>query len=248
MVSASGSVTGVGQIAATRIDYLGAGYSAASGIQASGVIQNLNTTARTFTMGSLTVNYSLAPATTLMLSNGGMVIAGATTLPLSGTLNANEITVIGGGGTQPVGSVIDTSIAIKGPVEQVNVLGGTFTVMGQTVSYNTTTQFPSTSANTLVVGYVVRVTAAPNNLGGQLMATRVELVGTTYTPGTAVQTSGTIQNLNVNARTFTLGTLTVNYTNVAGLAFTPANGMSVIVGAMSTPTAPWRWRISPRAR
>ncbi len=182
MVSVSGSVTGSGQITATRVEYLGAAYSAASGIQIAGVVQNLNTVARTFTMGSLTVNYSLAP-TTQVLTNGGMVIAGATALALSGTLNANEISVIGGGGGgQPVGSVIDTTIAIRGPIEQVNALGGTFTVMGQTVSYNTTTQFPSTQANTLVVGYVVRVTATPNAVGGQMTATRVELVGTTYTP------------------------------------------------------------------
>ena len=184
----------------------------------------------------MTVNYSNVVALAFTPINGMSVIVGALSTPLGNTLNATEMRQgLNTNPGNPTTGAIETGIAIKGPIEQVNALGGTFTVMGQTVSYNTTTQFPSTQANTLVVGYVVRVTATPNAVGGQMTATRVELVGTTYTPGTAVQVSGIVQNLNTNARTFTLSTLTVNYSNVVGLAFTPINGMSVIVGALSTP-------------
>lgn len=128
--------------------------------------------------------------------------------------------------------------AIRGPVESINVGASTFVVLGQTVSFNTSTQFvtPTGGRFDLTAGNYVRVVVAANTTGGQLLATRVELLGATYTAGSPVQVTGTIQDLNTTARTLTLGSLTVNYSAVANLNFTPAMGMAVTVAATTLPT------------
>lgn len=239
MVAVSGSVTGSGQITATRIEYLGANYSAASGLQVSGIVQNLNATTRTFTIGNLTVNYSLVPVTsTTTLANGGMAFVGSTVLPLNGTLTATELTT-SGTTTPPVGSVIDSTVALRGPIDLVNTATSTLSIMGQTVTYTTATQFVNLTGGAFVpaAGNVVKVTATAGTVPGQFSATRVELVSTTYITGTPVQVSGSLQNLNTVQRSFTLGSLNVSYASITNLAFTPTLGMNVTVAANAVPVA-----------
>lgn len=222
---------------ATRVELVSATYTSGTPVQVSGTVSNLNANARTFQLGQLTVNYSSVANLGFTLADGMKVIAAANAAPSGNTFTVTELRQASSNTNPPGGGDLEAGIAIKGPIEQVDTGASTFTIMGQTVTYNAQTQFPSGNANTLVVGYVVRVTATPGSTAGTFNASRVELVGTSYTAGTLVQISGTIQNLDTNARTFRLGNLTVNYGSITNLGLSPANGMQVVVGALSIPVS-----------
>ena len=64
-----------------------------------------------------------------------IVYVGAITLPVSVTLNVTELST----DTAAVTNNIDMSIALRGPIESVAASDNKFTILGQTVTNNAST-------------------------------------------------------------------------------------------------------------
>ena len=127
---------------------------------------------------------------------------------------------------------------LEGIVQAVNITKGTgtLTVMGQTVKVDGSTSFKSQvasviSLDTIVTGNIVEVSG--NSAGdGTIYATRVEVKKDSHGDGEEIEVKGIIKSLNPDARTFMLGTLTVDYSNAQfeGLANNlPADNLYVEV-------------------
>jgi hypothetical protein len=120
---------------------------------------------------------------------------------------------------------------VLGPVESVGATS--FTVLSQTVEADAQTVFDGTSLATLAVGDVVEVFGVADAQRG-IRATRVQLPSSTA----EFEVTGTVANLDVQAETFEIGALTVDFSN-AILEDVPQSGLAdgMLVEA-ETDTAP----------
>lgn len=230
--------TVAGQWVASRVEFVSATYTAGTAVQVTGTVQNANPGLRTFSLGTLSVNYNTATGITFTPANGNPVVVGANALPVAGVLTATNV-VLNTATTPTVPGTpagIDLTAAIQGPVDSIQT-SGSFVVLGQTITTNTQTQFVTSTGASFIMaaGNVVKVTTATGIVSGPIVASRVDLLSTTYVSGTPLQVSGAIQNLDSNARTFQLGTLIVNYNGLTNLTFTPTLGMNVVVAANALP-------------
>ncbi|MFZ4855737.1 MAG: DUF5666 domain-containing protein [Desulfuromonadaceae bacterium] len=123
------------------------------------------------------------------------------------------------------GSAITIEIEgeLEGMVEQINSDAGSMVVLGQTVLISSQTLFEGTSGlAALSTGEMVEVYGLPDATG-VIEATRVEAKGS-FRPN---YVTGPISNLDTVAKTFSIRTVSVDYTN-AKLPLQPlANGQSV---------------------
>lgn len=150
---------------------------------------------------------------------------------------------IGGSSTAPTASATRIRFAseIVGPVDSVDVPGNTLAVFGQAVAVTATTVFDDTLTGGLAgvaVGAHVEVYGFYDAVNARIVATRIE--PKTVAP-LVFKLRGPVASLDAAARTFTIGTLTFDYTGVtppAGLA----NGSIVRIGVATTPLA-GRWRV-----
>jgi hypothetical protein len=114
---------------------------------------------------------------------------------------------------------------VKGTVDQVDLVAGVFTVLGQTVRVSDATLFDEgilpAGIEGLQAGTAVQVSGAAN-AAGEIVASRVDL------SGAGLQVKGLVQSLDATARTFRVNSLTVNYGS-ATLVGTLANGSTVVV-------------------
>jgi hypothetical protein len=107
---------------------------------------------------------------------------------------------------------VESAAELRGAVSAIDIGGGSFAVMGTTVTIDNATVW--SGANSLAevpIGSVVQVWGLPS-APGSLRATRVELKPASAEP----LVTGVVQNLDRLAQQFTLGQLTVRY---AGATF-----------------------------
>jgi hypothetical protein len=210
----------------------GGGTLAGVGIGGSGITSFGAVTA----IGSITVNGvkfdTQGAAVTIDDATGqendlkvGLVVS------VSGTLNNDRVT----GKATRVG--VDNEL--NGTVDAAPTItpgGGTFAVFGQTVVVDGNTVFGNaTGLADLSAGTALEVSGFPDS-SGQVRATRVEKKDA---PAASSKSKGIASNVNTSARTFTLGTLSVNYAGAQQINF-PAgglsNGLSVVVRSNSQPS------------
>ena len=124
---------------------------------------------------------------------------------------------------------------VAGPVTQVDVAAGTFTVLGQTVSIDGETLFGEgiqpAGIGALRVGTDVEVSAFAT-ASGQLLATRIDL----QSAGAPLQVQGAVQALDSGAQTFQINSLTIEY-GQAAVSGTLANASVATVTATEYPNA-----------
>ncbi len=127
-VEVSGARQESGAILATRIERkrLRAGQPGYSGIELYGDIVGLDTAARTFTIGSLLVDYASA-TTEGTLANG-------TRVEVNGTLNGSLLTA-SRVETKRIEGDRGSEVEIEGPVSDLDTAAQTFTALGYRVSY-----------------------------------------------------------------------------------------------------------------
>ena len=139
-----------------------------------------------------------------------------------------------GNGTGNASSVAFTG-SVVGPIDQLDVAGGTFTVLGQTVSVDATTVFGDgiqpAALGALRVGTAVEVSAFAT-ASGQLQASRVDL----QTAGAPLQVQGTVQALDRGGQTFQINSLAVDY-GQAAVTGALVNGSTVTVLATEYPSS-----------
>jgi len=98
---------------------------------------------------------------------------------------------------------------LRGTIESIDLVAGTFVALGQTVKVEVDTAFddsvPNNAIDGLSVGQAVRVDGflSPD---GRIIATRVEL-----DDGDDVQVVGFVGNLDASAQTFGIGSLLIDY-------------------------------------
>ena len=153
-------------------------------------------------------------------NGGGSQLHVGQIVAVQGTLN--------GAGKGDASSVTFTGNVV-GPITQVDVAAGTFTVLGQTVSVDATTLFGDgiqpAGIGALGVGTAVEVSGFATASGG-LLASRVDL----QTAGSPLQVQGTVEALNSGAQTFQINSLTVDY-GQATVSGTLANASTATVTA-----------------
>jgi hypothetical protein len=147
------------------------------------------------------------------------------TVAVNGPVDASFVT--------GVATRVTSAAELRGPVSAIDPVGGSFVVMGTTVTLDDGTVWGDVrSVADLVAGTTVQVWGLPAT-PGVLRATRVEQQVAT----TAPLVSGTVQQLDAGAGTFVLGGLTVGYRSASfgsGInAGTLANGLIVRVRADS---------------
>lgn len=131
---------------------------------------------------------------------------------------------------------IESAAELRGPVASIDLAIGRFVVMGTTVATDGATVWgDSAGLASLVPGATLQVWGLPAT-PGVLLATRVE-----QRAASAPIVTGTVQNLDASARSFTLGGLSVNYgtaTITGAIDARPlANGSIVRVRAAAPATA-----------
>ncbi len=197
-VHVSGFANANGDVLASRVDLA----PATASRQIRGIVQSLDTTARTFRINTLTVDYSsIAP--TGALANGSVVTAeGAATV--AGTLMAARVQVSTG-----LGAAANDAGRIQGVVTSF-VSSADFTVNEQRVITDGSTQVVPQGA---VVGLNVRVKVRGTfNDSGVLVASRVQV-----RPQSLSVARGPVDS--VSASTNTLSVLGVTVTTDSTTAF-----------------------------
>ncbi len=120
--------------------------------------------------------------------------------------------------------------SLLGPVSAVDVAGGTLTLLGQTVVVTTSTIFGDSISGGLAgiaAGSIVEAHALYDPVTKRFVATRLEL-----SPGaTEYRLRGVISDLDTSAKTFKIGSETINYGSAPapGLQGLLANGAFVRV-------------------
>lgn len=116
-------------------------------------------------------------------------------------------------------SSINVFSEVQGPISNLNVGAGTFSILGFDITVSSATVFEDLSGlSALVNGNIVEVHGTRS--GNAITATRIER----KTPGvgdTLIKIRGQISGLNPTTSTFTMGTVTVNY---AGAQVSPNTG------------------------
>jgi hypothetical protein len=146
-----------------------------------------------------------------------------------------------------VAQTIRVRPAARGQVSAVDGTGFTLTVLESTVRYeNTATVIEGAdSAAALTPGDVVEVHGPLGSAAGSVEASRIEKLASAPTPAKPFELRGRVSNLDVVARTLTVGRQAVRYdTATLALRQALANGQVVRVAALAAPVAGQVWRIA----
>src|SRR5262245_31586970 len=146
-VEVSGLVDANGEILATRIERKTGFVAGVTEVEVRGTLSGLNTNARTFALGALTVNFSTATVAGGTLSNGVFVqVRGTQTAPGS-IVTATRVTVE----DPTVGGAAGTKIEIEGFVTAFTSATDFRVNVGQAVRTTTQTVFENGTANDLAL-------------------------------------------------------------------------------------------------
>lgn len=122
---------------------------------------------------------------------------------VTGSVNADGVT-----GTA---TSVDFSNVLLGEVTAASADGLTLEVLGQPVRTNSLTVFSGFSLlSDLMVGNVVEISGVRDS-SRTLLATSIRLLSGSYISGDALELKGTIGAVNTSAQTFSMGSLTVDY-------------------------------------
>ncbi|OYU92738.1 MAG: hypothetical protein CFE45_22175, partial [Burkholderiales bacterium PBB5] len=126
-----------------------------------------------------------------------------------------------------------TSYKLRGTLTGLDTAAKTFNIGGAAISYASATLKPSSLA--LAENLVVRVVLATTPTSGVWSATTVGSTGRDATTGTAAHVRGTVSALDSTAKTFSVDGLKVDYSGVASVPATLANGVEVdVLGTVSS--------------
>lgn len=135
---------------------------------------------------------------------------------VKGTLDA--------GGTTGVATSVGFDNAVEGPISSIDVVAGTFVVLGQVVSVGLDTSFDASLAARSIADLVSGVTVEVSGFvqsDGSIRATRIEskLAG-------GLELTGVVSNLDTAAHTFRINAQPVDYSAVVQLEDFPAGGIA----------------------
>jgi Domain of unknown function (DUF5666) len=162
IVEVSGFANAAGEIVASRVDLKPVGTS----LQVKGIVQALDTTAHTFRINGLIVDYSAVALATTPANGSAVEVQGAA-LTSAGGLQASRVTVLPG-----LGGTANQHADIEGIITSFTSTAD-FALQGQNVATDTNTQFVLHGIS-LGVNVKVDVRGA-FNASGVLLAQKVEV-------------------------------------------------------------------------
>jgi hypothetical protein len=195
LVEVSGFPDAEGEIVASRVDLKSAG----TNLQVRGVVQALDTTAHTFRINALIVDYSGAMAATT-LANGSTVEVQGAALTSAGDLQATHVEVL-----PTLGAAANQHADIEGLITSLTSAGN-FSLQGQDVTTDANTQFV---LHGIALGVNVKVDIqGAFDASGVLLAQKIEV-----RPRSSSLVRGLVDS--VMAASNTLSVLGVNITTSA---------------------------------
>lgn len=211
-----GTVTGT-QISAAWVDVMGAMGNPGSGMGLRGLVLNLNTSAKTFNLMSLAVNY--AQATVIgALAEGAMVEVEGSLASGSTTVNATKVEVESMGMGGGMGSGMGNQQA-KGAITALDLGGMTLTLSGTTFWMDSSTLIMShdapMAASQLKVGDWVEVMAdsTRKNGNGNSYATRIAEMSDGGGGMGSGNLMGSVTSVNAGAQTLVLNGYSISVTS-----------------------------------
>jgi hypothetical protein len=190
-VQVSGFVDANGTLVATRVELAAANPT----LQVKGALLSLDGPAKTFKIGTLTVDYSGATVTDA-LSNSSVVIVQGSALSTAGALVATRVEVVKG-----LGAAANDRGQLEGVI-MTFTSGSDFTVAGQRVITDASTQL---LLNGVALGLNVPVKVRGTfNSSGVLVASRVEVK-----PRSVARIRGLVDSISATSNTLTVLGVTI---------------------------------------
>ena len=221
---AEGSYSG-GVLTATEVE---PAINVSDNFEAVGTIANLDTTAKTFTLFGIQVNYGSAEVKTTLADGNSVKVEGALA---AGVVTAREVKAPetgnhggGGSGGDDNSSQSDGRVDVYGNVTNLDTTNQTFQILGLTVNYNgaqITGQFAE--------GTFVKVDG--NYDGSTIAAREIEQEDANDDRDRNFEAYGKIENLDTQAQTFELLGFSVNYSN-ARVRTSLTDGLSIELEGM----------------
>lgn len=162
VVEVSGTTNASGEIVASRVEPAGAGAT----LQIKGTVQSLDTTAHTFSINGITVNYSNVVPTGTLAASGTVLVRG--TGVVNGVLTATLVRVLGA-----ISATANEAGRLEGVITSFTS-NADFSIGSQRITTDSTTVFSPAGA-TLGVNASVRVRGT-FNASGVLAASRVDVM------------------------------------------------------------------------
>jgi len=143
---------------------------------------------------------------------------------------------INDGGTGTAASV-DYRDNLQGPISSIDPAANSFVALGYTVIVDAATLFDDAlTFDQLAVGDFVEVSGAPD-AEGNIRATFIGKTDETCATTQEIEVKGRVSNLNAGAKTFSIGTLTVDYSSadLSDRPSGPVDGLFVEVKSNECP-------------
>lgn len=132
---------------------------------------------------------------------------------------------------------VDYRDNLEGPISSIDPATNSFVALGYTVTVDAVTIFDDAlTFDQLAVGDFVEVSGALD-ADGNIRATFIEKTGETCVTIQEIEAKGTVNNLNTSAKTFSIGSLTVDYSSadLSDLPGGPVDGLFVEVKSNACP-------------
>jgi len=198
IVEVSGFSSGTGEIYATHVEVKKAKMETGDSIEVKGVIANHDSAAMTFTLGTLTVDYSNAILEDFSSIENGLYVEVKSHQDLrDGVMLASKIELENDGYKDERGDY-DDEREFEGIIMSLNADESSIVVNGQTVYYNQRTEFEYGTMADLAEGLRIKVEARFNN-EGELVAEEIK-----FRKRAAFELEGSLEAVDRDANTVTL--------------------------------------------
>lgn len=201
VIEVSGWLDDSGAVRASRVERKAASFTAGE-LELKGTIANLNDTAKTFTIGGLTIDYASATSIEGTLINGVSVEIKSTQALSGTTMTASKVVVK----SSPFADVTSGRLEIEGYVTALTT-SDEFAMGSQRVKTSASTVFENGTAANIAVGTKLEVKGTMSS-SGVLNATKVSI----RLPNN-IEIEATVDAVDANAKTVTLLGVAVQMTS-----------------------------------
>ncbi len=194
IVEVSGYPTGAGVVYATRLEVKKASKGSGDTLEVKGVIKNLDEVAQTFLLGNLTVDYSSAVFEKISSLRNDLYVEVKSIQDLMGrTVVASKIELENDGSLNRSGDDGE-EMEFEGVIVSMGA-DNSFIVNGQTVVYNSATEFEYGRAENLAVDTRVKVEGA-FDANGRLVADEIK-----FRVRSETEVTGLIESIDIDDKT-----------------------------------------------
>lgn len=204
IIEISGYTTGTGTIYATRLEVKKASKEVSDEIEVKGIVSGLNDAAHTFTLGTLTVDYS---GVNITLANDLYVEVKSTQELNGNTLVASQVELQGNNGSLDHSGDENEEMEFEGIIVSVDAANSLFVVNGQTVYFNNQTEYEHGDARNLLADTRVKVEGT-FDANGNLVADEIKFKKTSSN-----EIAGNIEAIDATNNTITVMGQTISLNN-----------------------------------